>query len=496
LRAISGLLPVDEGSVQKSGSNIHGDSPESIAKRGMALVPGGRGVFPSLSVAENLRLAAWLIRGDAGAVQEARRRQFELFPVLASRLQQRAGDLSGGEQQMLSLAMALMVRPEILLIDELSLGLAPTVVAELLAIVRRLNAEGVTIVVVEQSISVALDLAERAVFMEKGEVRFTGDSPDLLSRPDLLRSVFIRGGPSSAAADHPMPPERVVAAADALGPIDPDAPLLSLRGVTKRFGGVTAANGVNMELRPHEILGLIGHNGAGKTTLMDIVSGFIPLDQGRIFCQGVDIGLMAPHERATLGMGRTFQNAGLFPSLTVKETLSVSYERHLVSRGLLAPGLRLPASLDAEADLAEEAEELLEFMGLVDYSEKLIGELSTGTRRIVELACVLAQRPAVLLLDEPSGGVAQRETEAMGPLLLEVRERTGCSILVVEHDMPLLAAICGRMIALELGEVIAEGTPREILEHPQVIASYLGSDTTAINRSAPGAVGQPIAAIR
>jgi ABC-type branched-subunit amino acid transport system ATPase component len=210
----------------------------------------------------------------------------------------------------------------------------------------------------------------------------------------------------------------------------------------------------------------------------------------------VDIGLMAPHERATLGMGRTFQNAGLFPSLTVKETLSVSYERHLVSRGLLAPGLRLPASLDAEADLAEEAEELLEFMGLVDYSEKLIGELSTGTRRIVELACVLAQRPAVLLLDEPSGGVAQRETEAMGPLLLQVRERTGCSMLVVEHDMPLLSAICGRMIALELGEVIAEGTPREILEHPQVIASYLGSDNTAINRSAPGAVVQPIAASR
>jgi ABC-type branched-subunit amino acid transport system ATPase component len=112
-----------------------------------------------------------------------------------------------------------------------------------------------------------------------------------------------------------------------------------------------------------------------------------------------------------------------------------------------------------------------------------VGELSTGSRRIVELACILAQDPSVLLLDEPSGGVAQRETEALGPLLKRVQEFTGCSILVIEHDMPLLRSICDRMYALELGGVIASGTPEEVLEHPRVIESYLGTNDAAINRS-------------
>jgi ABC-type branched-subunit amino acid transport system ATPase component len=140
-------------------------------------------------------------------------------------------------------------------------------------------------------------------------------------------------------------------------------------------------------------------------------------------------------------------------------------------------------------------EELIALMGLGAFREKLVGELSTGTRRIVELACILAQEPTVLLLDEPSGGVAQRETEALGPLLQRVQAFTGCSILVIEHDMPLLSSICDDMYALELGGVIARGTPAEVLEHPRVIESYLGTNEAAINRS--GAQGkQPTTARR
>jgi ABC-type branched-subunit amino acid transport system ATPase component len=126
-------------------------------------------------------------------------------------------------------------------------------------------------------------------------------------------------------------------------------------------------------------------------------------------------------------------------------------------------------------------------MGLGAFREKLTGELSTGSRRIVDLACILAQDPQVLMLDEPSGGVAQKETEALGPLLLRVRDHTGCSVVVIEHDMPLLSSICDRMIALELGGIIAEGSPAEVLDHPAVIESYLGTDQSAINRSGEAA---------
>jgi branched-chain amino acid transport system ATP-binding protein len=161
----------------------------------------------------------------------------------------------------------------------------------------------------------------------------------------------------------------------------------------------------------------------------------------------------------------------------------VALERHLYSREPFAAAFHLPASTDSEDAAAERVDELIEQLGLGAFRNRPTGELSTGTRRIVELACVLAQEPGVLLLDEPSGGVAQRETEAMGPLLIRVQQHTGCSIMVVEHDMPLLTAICDRMIALELGEVIAEGTPAEVLEHPAVIESYLGTDESTINRS-------------
>ncbi len=476
LRAMSGLLDVGAGRITLDDQRIDGLNPEVTVSRGMSLMPGGRGTFPGLTVAENLRLSAWLIRKDPARVTTARQRQLELFPVLSQRMSQRASDLSGGEQQMLSLAMALMIEPEVLLIDELSLGLAPTVVSQLLEVLRGLHAQGTTIVLVEQSINVALEVAQRAIFLEKGEVRFSGASRDLLDRPDLLRAVFISGGTSEDA------PTTLRTQIDRTAGDEPRS-VLSIRKVNKRFGGVTAANDVTFALNEGEILGLIGHNGAGKTTLMDMISGFTRVDSGKILFEGMDIGLLPPHQRAALGLGRTFQNAQLFPSLTVAETISVSYERHLASRDLLAAGLRLPASLDSEAEVAEDVRELMALTGLLEYADNLVGELSTGTRRIVELACVVAQKPAVLLLDEPTGGVAQRETEAMGPLLLRVQQQTGCSMLVVEHDMSLLAAICDRMVALELGEVIAEGCPTDVLNHQRVIDSYLGTDESTIARS-------------
>ncbi|MEY2421180.1 MAG: hypothetical protein QOI95_1247 [Acidimicrobiaceae bacterium] len=493
LKGVCGLVKPKRGSVIFNGEDVTNLPADTTTHRGISLMPGGKGVFPTLTVTENLRLAAWLIRSDQARVEAAKEEVERLFPILKSRANQMAGNLSGGEQQMLALGGALMTMPKLLMIDELSLGLAPTIVAQLLEVVREIHRRGTTIVIVEQSINVALNLAERAVFMEKGAVRFEGRAAELLERPDILRSVFIAGANAAQAADEVDSPD--IAKAEELAAkrvIPEDAKVvLECAGVVKRFGGITAVDDVDLKLKSGQILGLIGHNGAGKTTLMDCISGFLEIDRGRIRLRGVDITNWAPHQRAIGALGRSFQDALLFPSLTVAETIAVARERHLASRDMVAAAFQLPASYESELAVWNKVDELVELMGLSAFREKLTGELSTGSRRIVDLACILAQEPKVLMLDEPSGGVAQKETEALGPLLLRVREHTGCSILVIEHDMPLLSAICDTMVALELGGIIAEGPPEEVLAHPRVIESYLGTDESAINRSGTRGASKP-----
>ena len=193
LNAISGIVEPDGGNVFFEGEAITGEPPERTVERGIVQVPGGRGIFPGLSVEENLRMGGFLLRNRRDELDARMQEVLRLFPRLAERRRQRAGSLSGGERQMLTLAQSFLLRPRLLLIDELSLGLAPAVVQDLLESVRRMNDAGVTIVIVEQSVNVALTLAERAYFMEKGEVRFEGPTAELLARRDLLRSVFLEG---------------------------------------------------------------------------------------------------------------------------------------------------------------------------------------------------------------------------------------------------------------------------------------------------------------
>jgi ABC-type branched-subunit amino acid transport system ATPase component/predicted MFS family arabinose efflux permease len=193
LNAISGIVEPDGGNVWFDGEAITGEVPERTAARGIIQVPGGRGVFPGLTVEENLKMGCFMIRRDTDLVAERMAEVLELFPRLAERMGQRAGSLSGGERQMLTLAQSFVLKPKLLLIDELSLGLAPALVRELLQAVRKMNESGITIVVVEQSVNIALTLADRAYFMEKGEVRFSGKTSELLARRDLLRSVFLEG---------------------------------------------------------------------------------------------------------------------------------------------------------------------------------------------------------------------------------------------------------------------------------------------------------------
>ncbi len=200
LNAISGIVEPDGGNVWFEGEAVTGEAPERTAARGIIQVPGGRGIFPGLTVEENLRMGSFLIRRDGALVTERMNEVLDLFPRLAERMQQRAGLLSGGERQMLTLAQSFVLHPKLLLIDELSLGLAPALIQELLVAVRRMNESGITIVLVEQSVNLALTLADRAYFMEKGEVRFSGPTAGLFERDDLLRSVFLEGASAVSKA--------------------------------------------------------------------------------------------------------------------------------------------------------------------------------------------------------------------------------------------------------------------------------------------------------
>jgi branched-chain amino acid transport system ATP-binding protein len=242
---------------------------------------------------------------------------------------------------------------------------------------------------------------------------------------------------------------------------------------------------VSLSVAPGEIVGIIGPNGAGKTTLFDLMSGFTRADSGEVRLGGLDVTRAGPSRRARLGLGRSFQDARLFPAMTVQETITVALERWVDVTDPLNAALHLPAWVDSEVKVRLAVDELIELLHLEAYRLKLVRELSTGTRRVIDLACVLAHRPTVVLLDEPSSGIAQRESEALGPLLISVRDMLGACMVVIEHDMPLLASTADRMIALDQGSLLAEGTPEEVLHDPMVIAAYLGDVGTAIERSGP-----------
>jgi branched-chain amino acid transport system ATP-binding protein len=498
LRAISGVTEACGGAIFFDGCDITHTDGVGTTRAGIIQVPGGRAVFPTLTVAENLRVGGWLYRGDRNYLEHVLDEVSTTFPQLRERQDEMAGNLSGGEQQMLALGMAFIAKPKLLMIDELSLGLAPAVVEMLLGIVQRIQEQGTAIVLVEQSINVALTVADRAYFMEKGEVRFRGSTAELLERDDIVRSVFLEGAARTTGRSSPVPAEVDARRESRAGA----AIVLDVQSVRKSFGGIRAVDNASLSLHEGEILGLIGPNGAGKTTIFDLISGFLMPDDGRILLGEVDVTRMSPDQRAWLRLGRSFQDARLFPSLTVAENIALGFERHLPVRDHVASMLGLPGVIELERDVAWSVADLIGLVGLGAFRDKFVRELSTGTRRIVDLAICLAHDPNVLLLDEPSSGIAQREAEALGPLMRRIQGETGCALLVIEHDMALITSISDRIIALELGHPIADGTPAQVIRDPRVVGSYLGGDIATINRSGARATagdvvsGRPAATTR
>ena len=249
--------------------------------------------------------------------------------------------------------------------------------------------------------------------------------------------------------------------------------LLRTRDVTKKFGGVTALNEVDIAIESKEIVGLLGPNGAGKTTLFNVISGFLKPDTGRILFNENEVQDLLPYERVAMGIGRTFQHVKLFRNLTVYENLLVAQHRHL-SSGSFSAMLRLPGWRRDEKEARDRVERILDQVNLRPWANSKPTELSYGTTRFLELACVLSLKPKVLLLDEPASGIQQKEVEALGPMLKRIRDENDCAILLIEHDMGLLLSTAERIYALDFGKVIAEGTPDEVTHNDQVLESYLG----------------------
>ena len=473
LNAITGLHPASSGAIYLDGEDVTYVPPDEIARRGVMLMPGGRALFASLTVRENLAAVRWAEPGGDG-IDEALQR----FPQLRALLGTVAGELSGGEQQMVALAQAFLRRPRLLLVDELSLGLAPSVVTGLLEGLRELARGGMTIVVVEQSVNVALQVAEHAVFMEKGRVVYQGRVADLVSRPDIVRSVFL-----SHAAGASTLTRRAQEA-----PSDDDGPAVVVRDVAVRYGSTSVLDGVSLSVDRAEVVGVVGPNGAGKTTLFDVIAGSVAPAHGDVWLAGRKVTDLPVDARARLGLVRSYQNVRLFPALTVRENIAVALERHLHPPTVLQAAVRSPATRRTERRVARRVDNLVETLGLESAANKFLAELSTGMRRIVDLGCLLAAQPEVLLLDEPSSGLAQAEVEQLGPLVRRIVAETRCALLVIEHDLGLVASLSTRLVALDLGHVTAEGPPGEVLARADVVATLLGgASAAALERSNPSA---------
>jgi branched-chain amino acid transport system ATP-binding protein len=251
--------------------------------------------------------------------------------------------------------------------------------------------------------------------------------------------------------------------------------VLEVRDLTIRFGGLTAVDGLNLKVDEWEIVGLMGPNGAGKTTAFNCITGFYKPSNGRVFYKGDDVTKLPPHRKAALGIGRTFQNVGMVKSETVLENM-LTAQHTKTGYGALQAVAGSGVVRQREKELVARAEAILELLGLADIRDRRLGALPYGTLKLLELGCALATDPDVLLLDEPSSGMGPEESHQLGDRLLALRKELGVTMLLIEHHVPLVAAVCDYVYVLNFGKLLAEGDPDHVRNHPEVVAAYLGGE--------------------
>jgi ABC-type branched-subunit amino acid transport system ATPase component len=505
LRAVSGTLAyargaIVAGSIEYAGGRLDGADPAAIVRAGLVQVPEGRQVFADLTVAENLRAGG--LATPRSARRAARERVYDLFPVLRERGGQRAGLLSGGEQQLLAIGRALMAAPRLLLLDEPSLGLAPLMVERIGAVIAEINRQGTTVVLVEQNAALALELADIAYVLEVGRVALSGPAAELAAT-DQVRDRYLGTGagpdrgPGTAGtgpvgiADGPaaertgagrgrvagaatMPAARSAPAAEPA--IEPAGrlPELVVAGIGVRFGGVAALADVSFTVAPGTVHALIGPNGAGKSSCLNVLTGVYPAAAGSARYGGHELTALRPHRIARLGVARTFQNLALSPTGTVADALLLG--RHRLTRaGFVAAGLRTPRARREQAEQDQHVRAVADLLELTDVLHRPVDALPYGDRKRVELGRALCAEPTLLLLDEPVAGMTAAEAARLAGALARVRAEVAVTILLVDHDMAFVLGIADRVTVLDFGRRIAAGSPAQVRADPAVVRAYLGT---------------------
>jgi ABC-type branched-subunit amino acid transport system ATPase component len=484
-RAITGMLPqyggtLVAGSVAVRGAEVHRRPPSAVVRAGVSQVLEGRQTVMELTVEENLRIGGYT-RRRGGESSDVLEHVLGLFPVLRQRFHDRAGYLSGGEQQMLVIGRALMQEPAVLVLDEPGLGLSPKMAAHIYQLIRQINEQGTSILLIEQNANAALAVSHYAYLLDSGRIRLEGSAAEVAA-DEHVKNAYL--GVGEGAQSYRTVLGITGAGEDPAPGAPPARDRLVVSGLGLRIGGIAALSDVSFTVGEREFFAVIGPNGAGKTSLLNSLSGFYRPQEGGITFDGMPLLGKSPATIARLGITRTFQNLALFGQLPVIDNVMVGRERFRRS-GALAGAVWVGRSRREELRSREICSELIDLMGLAKVRDLPVGSLSYGQRKRVELARALASEPRLLLLDEPVAGMNFDETAELASYVLRARAEMNFAVLLVEHDLHLIMDLAERVLVLDFGQPIALGTPQQVRADPAVVTAYLGVSDGA-ESDAPG----------